>query len=151
MTTALKKFDFSNFQLEEVSSRKRFDRIRDLGYVLPSNTAKPGPLQLFKYQEEILESLLDPSVTNVTCMMAAQTGKTQIGTLLLGDIIINDPHTVMLYFATREQKKEWLEEKLEPYLRSNQHVSEMLPNPSSKGWNENHINLRSGELSLIHI
>ena len=80
--------------------------------ILPSNSAKSGPLQMYGWQKPILRDMLDPSVRRLPIMLATQLGKTGIATWGLGYVIVNAPQTVLLAFPNDELRDRWMEEKL---------------------------------------
>ena len=138
----MQEFDFDSVVLETLQP---IDHTAfDLMYELPPDSPRPGPSKLFTFQKAPLDAMMSPDVSNVTCMFSAQTGKTLLGTFLVGHNCVVDPHTMMIYFATGEMRDEWLRTKLQPYVVSNPHVAQQMPVPSTPGWNKNHIAFKQG-------
>ena len=139
--------DFDKYKLEDSFSRDHTDF--ELSYELPLDSPEPGALKLKQYQKDPVDAVLNPLVTNVTLMWAAQCGKTTIGTMLFGDVVINDPHTMMGFFPTAKLKDDWVRKKLTPYVRTNSKISEKLPAPSTKGWNTDNIDFKDGSGGIV--
>lgn len=128
---------------------ERDEEVEELKYYLPNDTANPGEIDFYKYQEEIHDALRDPNVRRVSYMAAEQTGKTTLYTRRMGEIIDVNPHSMGVYFPTEELKEDWIDRKFAPYIGANPRIQEKLPKPGEDGWSRKGMDIKGGGRVLL--
>lgn len=91
----------------------------DLNVKFTESSAKKGYWNTseMEYMREPLESMADPSITEVTMMTSAQIGKTTAGIIGVGYFIDNDPSPGIVLQPTIDMAEKYSKTKLEPMLR----------------------------------
>lgn len=82
-------------------------------------TAEPGKYRSDRlpYQEEPMEALTDPTVTETILQWARQLGKTEIIQNLIGYGIDYDPSNIFVVYPTKDKAKAFSQKKLMPMIR----------------------------------
>jgi phage terminase large subunit GpA-like protein len=87
-------------------------------FVLSAETAaEPGRWRTLPYQQEILDALNDPSVTQVTVMKSARVGYTLMISAAIAYHIAHDPSSMLIVQPTVEGAKGFSKETIAPMLR----------------------------------
>ncbi|MDB4884154.1 MAG: phage terminase, large subunit [Gemmatimonadetes bacterium] len=90
----------------------------DRYYVLSAETAaEPGRWHTLPYQREILDSITDPAVTQVTVMKSARVGYTLCMSAAIGFFMHQDPSSIMVVQPTVDDAKNFSKETIAPMLR----------------------------------
>ena len=90
----------------------------DRYFVLSTESAaEPGRWRTLPYQREILDSITDPEVVQVTVMKSARVGYTLCMSCALGYHIHQDPASVLVVQPTVDDAKEFSKETVAPMLR----------------------------------
>lgn len=90
----------------------------DRNFVLSAETAaEPGRWHTLPYQREILDSMTDPSVVQVTWMKSARVGYTLCISAAMGYYMDQDPTTIMVVEPTVDDAKAFSKETVAPMLR----------------------------------
>ena len=110
-------------------------------FKLTTAYARPGKLNLFPWQVEPLDSILEYDV--VILCMAVQLGKSLLGESATGWIIDNLPMNTMICYAKSGTAKDVFDERLRPMI-------EEVP-AIRKYWNGNPDNLTQRKITLSHM
>lgn len=90
----------------------------DRYFVLSAETAaEPGRWHTLPYQTEIMNSITDPDVTQVTVMKSARVGFTLMMSAALGYYMHQDPSSIMVVQPTVDDAKSFSKETVAPMLR----------------------------------
>jgi phage terminase large subunit GpA-like protein len=94
----------------------------------PETNAKKGYLDLssMAFLYEILESMADPAIPEVSLMASAQISKTTSGIIDVGYTIENYPAPMIILQPTIDMAEKYSKTKLEPMLRNIPSVSNLL-------------------------
>lgn len=94
----------------------------------PDTNAKKGYLDLssMAFLYEILESMADPAISEVSLMASAQISKTTCGIIYIGYMIANYPAPIIVLQPTIDMAEKYSKTKLEPMLRNMLPVSGLL-------------------------
>jgi phage terminase large subunit GpA-like protein len=86
-------------------------------YLSPEAAAEPGPWKTLPYQREILDSITDPDVTQVTLMKSARVGYTLMLSAAIGYYMHHEPSSVMVVQPTVDDAKNFGKETIATMLR----------------------------------
>ncbi len=90
----------------------------DRYYVLSAETAaEPGRWHTLPYQREILDSITDPTVMQVSVMKSARVGYTLCMSAAIGYFMHQDPSSIMVVQPTVDDAKNFSKETIAPMLR----------------------------------
>lgn len=89
----------------------------------------PGPLDLSRqpYLTEILESVLNPEISEVVEVFGTQTGKTLSLMLALALLATFDPAPAIIALPNEDLADEIIRSRVLPFFRANPQLSRMLP------------------------
>lgn len=107
------------------------DRYRMLS---AKSSAEPGKWNTSRaeYQREIMDSISNPEVTDITVMSSAQVGKSEILQNAIGYYIDYDPTTIMWVNPTIEMAQSISKEKLSPMIAATPVLADKVYSPRSK-------------------
>lgn len=85
----------------------------------PSVTAFPGPWKTSRspYMKFIMDIITDPYVEQVTLIMSAQIGKTELLNNIMGYYIDNDPGPILFVMPTKELSEEYSKRSFSSMIR----------------------------------
>jgi phage terminase large subunit GpA-like protein len=99
----------------------------DRYFVLSAETAaEPGRWHTLPYQKEIMDSITDPTVTQVSLIKAARIGYTLMLSAAMGFYMHQDPTTIMIVQPTIDDAKNFSKETIGPMLRDVPVLSRMI-------------------------
>jgi len=106
------------------------------------SSAQPGKYLsvVAPYQREPQEAITDPRVPSVCLHWAAQLGKTEILSNIVGFFIDAEPAPILMVQPTVEMAQAWSKERLAPMLRDTPVLSGRVRDPKS----------RDGENTILH-
>ena len=98
--------------------RVTLDEWATRNFVLSSETAaEPGRWHSLPYQVEIMNSISDPAITQVTLQKSARVGYTLVLSTAIGYFMDADPTTILVCQPTVEDAKGFSKETIAPMLR----------------------------------
>jgi phage terminase large subunit GpA-like protein len=90
----------------------------DRNYVLSAETAaEPGRWRSLPYQVEVMNSITDPTVSQVTVMKSARVGYTLMVSAAIGFYMEQDPSSILVVQPTVDDAKNFSKETISPMLR----------------------------------
>jgi phage terminase large subunit GpA-like protein len=90
----------------------------DREFVLSVETsAEPGRWHTLPYQREIMDSITDPEVVQVTLMKSARVGYTLMMSAAMGYYMHQDPSSILVVQPTVDDAKNFSKETVSPMLR----------------------------------
>lgn len=100
--------------------------------VLPQGDAYAGHYRIRNapYQKEIMDSISDPSVTDVSMMFSAQVGKSLIMNCGVGYYIDYEPSTQIVVLPTQDLAERYSKKRLAPMLRDVKCLADKMSNKS---------------------
>lgn len=99
----------------------------DRYYVLSAESAaEPGRWHTLPYQREILDSITDASVTQVSVMKSARVGYTLCMSAAIGYYMHQDPSSILVVQPTVDDAKNFSKETIAPMLRDVPVLSQLL-------------------------
>lgn len=123
----------------------------------PETAAEPGRWHTLPYQREILDSITDPDVTQVTVMKSARVGYTLCMSAAIGYFMHHDPSSLLVVQPTVDDAKNFSKETIAPMLRDVPVLSQLIfsdaeergKGPKDGSWTLTHKAFPGGILSLI--
>ncbi|GJM43476.1 MAG: terminase [Gemmatimonadota bacterium] len=100
------------------------------------------------YVVEILNTLTDPTIEEVTFVASTQVGKTALELAIIAWILVMRPSNVLLVMPTEEAAKSILEERIKPMIEATPALSELVTG-KKKDWGTSRVTLSNG--ASIHI
>src|SRR5678815_3073680 len=107
--------------------RLRLSEWADRYFVLsPETSAEPGRWRCLPYQVEIMDSISDPDVSQVTFMKSARIGYTLMMSAAVGYFIAHEPTSILICQPTVDDAKNFSKETIQPLLRDCPALSEIV-------------------------
>lgn len=104
--------------------------------MLPEGTsARPGRYRNWPYFREILDSIGDPEVEQVTLVKGARLGFTKGLMVAIGATVVTDPCSMILLVPTDDDAKGFAIDEVDPMFEGNPVLSAMMPRRTSDGKN----------------
>src|SRR5690349_19600499 len=106
------------------------------------SSAEPGRWNTDRapYQRGIMDTIIEPLIETVVCMMSAQVGKTEFLLNTIGYFIHQDPSPIMLLQPTLGLAEAFSKDRLAPMLRDTPALRSKVSDARS----------RDGENTLLH-
>lgn len=106
----------------------------DKNMILPAGSNEAGHFNVknMPWQEEMLDAISDPEVTDVTCMTSAQIGKTTIILSGIGYYIDHEPATQLMVLPTLSLGEKFSKTRLATMIRDVSCLSDKVAAPKSK-------------------
>lgn len=130
----------------------------DRHFRLSSETAaEPGRWKTLPYQREIMDSITDPEVEQVSLMKSARIGYTLMMSAAIGYFIEHEPSSILVVQPTVDDAKGFSKETIAPMLRDVPVLSrtalrsreERAPGPKDSSNTIQHKTFPGGVLSLV--
>jgi phage terminase large subunit GpA-like protein len=102
--------------------------------VLPKGTtSRPGPFKPEKFQIELMDAILDPTVRRVVVMKSTQVGFSD-GVLnnVLGYFIDIDPRTIMMVQPTIQNAEQYGKKRITPMIQACPALRAKIKDPTSR-------------------
>jgi phage terminase large subunit GpA-like protein len=115
-------------------------------------SAQTGRFKAFAYQKGIMDSVTDPSVTEVTVMKSARVGYTKILDHVVGYYLHQDPSPILLVQPRVEDAEDYSKTEIAPMLRDTPVLAAIAGDPKSKDSNQTILKktlLNGSSLSLV--
>ena len=81
---------------------------------LPSTSAAPGPMRLWKYQREIADAISDPAIERVTVVKSSRIGFTSLLVGAVGNFVVNEPSPIICLLPTEFDARDFVVSDIEP-------------------------------------
>ena len=101
-------------------------------YLSPETSASPGKFRAFPYQREIMDTMTDPTVTQVTIMKSARIGYTKCVDNIVGFFLHQDPSPILMVLPRTEDAEDYSRTEIVPMLRDTPVLAELTGQISAK-------------------
>jgi phage terminase large subunit GpA-like protein len=121
-------------------------------YLSPETSAEPGRWRTLPYQREILDSISDQAVTQVSLMKSARIGYTLMLSATIGYHIDHDPTSILVAQPTVDDAKGFSKEVVGPLLRDCPALADIVVRDSEDRKDSStltHKTFPGGVLSLV--
>lgn len=102
------------------------------GVIPKGASADAGKFYSFKYQDGIMDSITDPTVSKITVMKSARVGYTRILDHMVGYYIHQDPSPILFVQPTIEDARNFSETEIEPMLLETPELKEIVGDIKSR-------------------
>jgi terminase, large subunit len=98
--------------------------------------AMPGKFEAFEYQREIMDSITDPRVRQVTLMKSARIGFTRVLDHCIGYYVHQDPAPILMVLPRVEDAEDYSRSEILPMLTDTPCLSEIMGDVKSRDANQ---------------
>lgn len=119
---------------------------------LPSDVAAvPGPLRLWKPQQEIADAIGDPDIERVTVVKPVRVGFTTLLTGAIGNFVANDPAPIMVLLPTEADARDYMVSDIEPVFGASPVLRDLLQADNAEGGRNTLLHRRfpAGSLKIV--
>lgn len=120
--------------------------------LVSESSAEPGDWHTDRasYQREPMDCVNDPRVEQITCMWAAQCGKSEIILNAMGSTVVDNPRPMLMIQPTVEMGEAFSKDRIEPMLRSCPSLSALVGDHKSRdsGQTIRHKKFPGGRLTI---
>jgi phage terminase large subunit GpA-like protein len=101
--------------------------------VLPSSTAVPGRIRLYKFQRGIADAISSPEFERVTLVKAIRIGLTTLISGAIGSLIVNDPSPTLVLRPTESDCRDYMVSDVEPIFAATPALQGVLEDDKEEG------------------